>query len=85
MKNIVFRNVGQNHFEVLPHQGLKTIIELKAHNNPKLKDFPSAEVSKLQSNSHKPKNNLHFSEFSSHSRGETKLCLSLLPIPAQYI
>ena len=50
MKNIVFRNVGQNHFKVLPHQGLKTIIELKAHNNPKLKDFPSAEARKLPIN-----------------------------------
>ena len=38
--------MGLNHFEVLPHQGLKTIIELKAHNNPNLKDFPSAEVIK---------------------------------------
>ena len=39
-----YRNVGQNHFTELPHQGLKTIVELKAHNNPNLKEFPRAEV-----------------------------------------
>ena len=39
------RNLGQNSFAVLPSKGLKTIVELKAHNNPALKDFPTAEVS----------------------------------------
>ena len=29
---------------MLPSKGLKTIVELKAHNNPALKDFPTAEV-----------------------------------------
>ena len=38
------RNLGQNSFAVLPSKGLKTIVELKAHNNPALKDFPTAEV-----------------------------------------
>lgn len=38
------RNLGQNGFPVLPHKGLKTVVELKAHNNPALKDFPLAEV-----------------------------------------
>ena len=44
LKLVNFRNVGQNQFNILPHQGLKTIIELKAHNNPELKEFPKAEV-----------------------------------------
>jgi hypothetical protein len=39
-----FRNLGQNRFAHLPHQGLKTLVELKAHNNPNLKDFPAAQV-----------------------------------------
>ena len=37
------RNLGHGGFAVLPHKGLKTIVELKAHNNPALKDFPLAE------------------------------------------
>ena len=44
-KNIFCRNLGQNSFAVLPSKGLKTIVELKAHNNPALKDLPTAEVS----------------------------------------
>jgi len=43
LNNVKDLNVGQNHFNELPDQGLKTIIELKAHNNPELKEFPKAE------------------------------------------
>ena len=39
-----FRNLGKNSFGELPHQGLKTLLELKTHNNPSLKDFPGAQV-----------------------------------------
>jgi len=43
LNNLKDLNVGQNNFPFLPYQGLKTIIELKAHNNPMLKEFPKAE------------------------------------------
>merc|ERR1719367_1838777 len=43
LNNLKDLNLGQNSFPMLPSKGLKTIVELKAHNNPALKDFPTAE------------------------------------------
>ena len=33
-----------NSFTLLPDQGLKTLVEIKTHNNPNLKEFPGAQV-----------------------------------------